>query len=92
MSFIFMDAATFNADLSKWDVSSVQDMHGMFWDAASFNADISNWDVSSVTNMDQMFIGATSFNQKLCGAIWVHSEASKNRMFEGSSGSISSES
>ena len=39
--------------------------------------------------MNSMFILATSFKQKLCGASWVHSTASKDYMFSGSSGSIS---
>ena len=64
-------------------------MSYMFWDATSFNGNVLKWDVSSVTNMDSMFFKATSFNQKLCGAAWVHSMASKELMFVGSSGSIS---
>ena len=36
-----------------------------------------------------MFQGATAFKQKLCGATWVYSEATKNAIFERSSGSIS---
>ena len=35
-----------------------------------------------------MFRDAKSFNQKLCGAAWVHSKASKTSMFVGSSGSL----
>merc|ERR1712032_1517731 len=75
-------------DISKWDVSKVTDMHGMFIRATSFNRDISNWDVSSVINMIRMFWNAKSFKQTLCGAAWVHSEATKTDMFTGSSGSI----
>merc|ERR1712048_1476352 len=56
----------------------------------TFDYDISKWDVISVTNMDQMFSNAASFNHKLCGFSWIRSEASKERMFEGSSGSITS--
>ena len=61
----------------------------MFWGAASFNGEISNWDVSRVMDMDYMFWEATSFKQKLCGDAWVHSKASKHKMFEGSPGAIS---
>ena len=64
-------------------------MNIMFQNVAEFNSDISKWDVSRVTNMNQMFYHATSFKQELCGAAWVNSKASKNDMFEGSSGSIS---
>merc|ERR1719174_1142386 len=60
----------------------------MFYET-SFNVDLSKWDVSSVTNMAYMFFHAASFNQKLCGADWVSSKASKRNMFGGSSGSIS---
>ena len=65
-------------------------MDTMFYKAVAFNADLSKWDVSSVTIMDLMFGYAVSFNQKLCGATWVQSKASKVGMFAGSSGSVSS--
>ena len=81
--------ASFRGDISKWDVSRVDDMHGMFKGAKSFKSDISNWDVSRVTDLDKMFYGATSFTQQLCGSAWVNSQASKQSMFTGSSGSIS---
>ena len=74
--------ATFNSDLSNWDVTSVADMAGMFRQANAFNCDLSIWDVSSVTNMDDMFLNAVSFNQKLCGANWFRSKANKEDMFE----------
>jgi len=45
--------------------------------------------VSSVTDMRAMFQDAKSFNRKLCAAAWVRSKASKNLMFKGSPGSIS---
>merc|ERR1712205_282582 len=38
--------------------------------------------------MDYMFLHAASFNQKLCGAPWIQSKASKVDMFAGSNGSI----
>ena len=89
MNGMFNRANSFNSDLSEWDVSSVPSMLGMFRDATSFNTDISKWDVSRVDNMDYMFRGAILFKQKLFGPAWVHSKASKKRMFSGSSGSIS---
>ena len=73
-------------------MSSVSKMYAMFMDASAFNIDISKWDVSSVVSMDYMFSqgGKTSsFKQKLCGAAWVRSKASKKGMFTGSYGSIS---
>ena len=39
--------------------------------------------------MNNMFSLAFSFNQKLCGAAWVNSEATKANAFGGTSGSIS---
>jgi surface protein len=58
--------ASFNEDISQWDVSGVTDMYEMFY-TSSFNRDISNWDVSSVTDMRRMFTSASSFNQDLSG-------------------------
>merc|ERR1712224_700851 len=85
---MFMGATAFNGDLPKWDVSSVTNMAYMFRDATSFNRDLSKWDVSNVANMDYMFTSAESFTQKLCGAAWVSSAASKEFMFIDSLGSI----
>jgi len=44
----------FNGDISKWNVSNVEDMSEMF-SGSLFNEDISNWDVSNVQNMSSMF-------------------------------------
>ena len=88
MTSMFMNAKSFNGDISKWDVSSVSDMSRMFWAASLFNCDISKWDVSSVTGMDSMFKDASSFAQQLCEEEWVYSKASKEDMFVGSAGSI----
>ena len=66
----------------------VTNMKFMFMKTSAFNVDISKWYVSSVTNMDSMFWEAISFKRKLCGDAWVHSTASKRRMFRASSGSI----
>ena len=86
MASMFNGATSFNADISKWDVSSVTGMTSMFDRAAAFNGDISKWDVSSVTNMESMFKDAKSFAQTLCGTHWMDSKATKDNMFEGSSG------
>ena len=65
MSQLFKSKASFNADISRWYVSSVTSMYRMFYSASNFNADISRWDVSSVTSMSQMFAYASSFNRSL---------------------------
>ena len=66
MSNLFADyEATFNADLSSWDVSSVTSMVGMFKNCVKFNSDISGWNTDSVTEMDEMFSGASSFNYSI---------------------------
>ena len=36
----------FNCDLSKWDVSNVENMLDMFRDCIKFNCDLSKWNVS----------------------------------------------
>ena len=81
-SNMFFDAASFNGNLSTWNVSSVTDMNGMFFDAASFNGTISDWNVSSVTLMHNMFDGASDFNGDL--SAWnVSSVTDMGNMFDG---------
>ena len=65
MTYMFFNAASFDGDLSYWNVSGVTDMSGMFRDTTSFNGNLSAWDVSRVTDMDNVFHGATSFNGDL---------------------------
>ena len=89
MDSMFYEALAFNGNLAAWDVSSVTNTNFMFKDVFNFDCDLSNWDVSSVKHMDGMFFQAMSFSHNLCGVSWVRSKASKDLMFEGSSGSIS---
>ena len=44
----------FNGDISKWNVSGVENMNCMFF-KSKFNGDISEWNVSKVKNMESMF-------------------------------------
>lgn len=44
----------FNGDISRWDVSNVENMSRMFYQSR-FNGDISHWDMSNVANMASMF-------------------------------------
>lgn len=54
-----------NPDISKWDVSNVENMNCMFWRCRNFNQDISKWDVSKVGDMSSMFYECENFNQDL---------------------------
>jgi len=54
-----------NPDVSRWDVSNVEDMAYIFADCKKFNCDIGNWDVSNVTDMCCMFADCDIFNQDL---------------------------
>ncbi len=65
VSSMFRNAASFDGDLSAWDVSGVTYMYGMFFDASSFDGDLSAWDVSGVTSMGSMFRDAASFDGDL---------------------------
>ena len=45
MDDMFLHAPSFNAGISKWDVSSVNIVNYKFSSAKSFNRGISKWDV-----------------------------------------------
>ncbi|ARJ56533.1 BspA family leucine-rich repeat surface protein [Campylobacter cuniculorum] len=65
MSWMFLEAESFNQNINAWNVSNVKDMRGMFAGATSFNQPLDKWNVSNVEYMHGMFSGATSFNQPL---------------------------
>ena len=46
MQSIFHNCNQFNSDLSKWNVSNVNDMQGLFKGCVSFNSDLSGWNVT----------------------------------------------
>ena len=82
MRSLFYNDATFNQDISEWDVSNVTDMWHMFEGAAAFNQDISEWNTSKVINMSCMFQSAPAFNQPIGG--WnVSKVIYMDGMFEG---------
>jgi len=65
LSGLFNNNATFNENISGWNVSNVTNMYGMFSNATEFNQPLNNWNVSNVTNMYGMFSNAFKFNQPL---------------------------
>lgn len=52
--------ASFDGDISLWDVSNVTDMSGLFM-GSKFNGDIAAWDVSNVKSLVETFM-YSSFN------------------------------
>ena len=84
MSGLFEGQATFNENISRWDVSSVSDMSLMFRGATSFNQSLAEWDVSLVQNMRWMFTEASSFDQPI-GNWNVGSVTDMNDMFASAS-------
>ena len=62
---MFLNAKSFNSDLSNWDVKNVKYMNNMFKHATSFNSDLSKWNVKNVRDATKMFRDATSFNSDL---------------------------
>src|SRR5690554_8015177 len=54
MDYMFY-GSKFNQDISKWDVSKVENMVGMFAES-NFNQNISNWNVSNVECMVNIFL------------------------------------
>ena len=50
----------FNGDISKWDVSNVENMGHMFYESwfTGKNGDISKWDVNKVKYISNMFKGS----------------------------------
>ena len=58
------DIHKFNFDVSKWDVSNVENMIWLFFNCKKFDCDLSNWDVSNVEDMSTMFYNCESFKGK----------------------------
>ncbi len=71
MSFMFLNNADFNQDISSWNVSQVTDMTFMFAvhrtmpDISQFNSPLNTWNVSNVISMHGMFFEAENFDQPL---------------------------
>jgi surface protein len=71
MKQMFLNAISFNSDISQWDMSSVRTMYQMFNGAKLFNSDISKWVTSRVTSMMAMFKDTKVFNSDV--SKWITS-------------------
>lgn len=56
-----------NLNISKWNVSNVENMSGMFQDCEDFNQSLETWGprLTNVKDVSYMFDGCTSFNKSL---------------------------
>ena len=63
MSHLFDDIENRNFDVSKWDVSNVENMSHMFYGYSKFEGKgLENWNVGNVTNMSYMFYYCENFD------------------------------
>ena len=65
LSDMFAECTSLNGDLSKWDVSNIQNMCNMFRGCSSLNTALNNWDTSKVQYMFYMFHDCRRFNADL---------------------------
>jgi hypothetical protein len=82
--FYYSDFDETRGDISKWNVSNVNDMGYMFV-GTDYDGNLSEWDVSNVKNMEEMFKRSefTGNNGDISG--WVLENINNvNRMFNGS--------
>ena len=80
MHSMFLNAVSFNSDISSWDTSRVTDMSQTFTSSV-FNSDINNWNTSKVTTMRAMFSNAQEFNSNISN--WNTSNVTTmNQMFQ----------
>ena len=52
----------YSGDISRWNVSNVNNMSEMFCGCENFNCDLSSWNVSNVIDMHGMFYRCKNFN------------------------------
>lgn len=64
-SYMFLNDASLNQNLSSWNTSTITNMYGMFQSTMSFNQPLDTWNTSRVTDMSVMFSGDSAFNQPL---------------------------
>ena len=70
-------------DISKWDVSNVEDFESMFERCSNFTSDLLRWDFSSAKNVNFMFLNCSKFNSEV--GEWKFNPELTNmlRMFDG---------
>lgn len=77
-----IDAKLFDADISYWDVSYVENMNSLFKNSVAFNSDLSKWNTKNVKDMSSMFENAYSFNKNISS--WdTSSVTTMSRIFQG---------
>jgi surface protein len=77
-----LDSTQFNADISRWDLSSAISIWGTFRQAKGFNQDISGWNTGNVNNFANAFEGAEAFNQNI--SLWNTGQVTRiEAMFRG---------
>ena len=54
----------FNNDISKWNVSNVEDIGAMFYNS-KFNQDISNWNIRQDCDTSNMFYSCPILNERI---------------------------
>ena len=70
-----------NFDVSRWNVSNIENMYNMFYGCKNFNCDLSNWNISNVTNMRGMFYNCKIFEGKGLEKWHVHNVENMSSMF-----------
>ena len=58
-------AMTFNADISRWDMSNATDLGSFLEGAREFDGDLSGWNVGRVRNLTRTFASTQRFNSSL---------------------------
>lgn len=65
MERMFFGAASFNAPIEHWDVSTIRSFRETFSNTKSFDQPLAAWNTSAATTMESMFAEARAFNQPL---------------------------
>ncbi len=69
MTWMFINARSFNGNISTWDVGNVTSFDLMLLGASDFNQDISNWNIGEnvigTVNMNSMLTRTENFDQNL---------------------------